>query len=308
MEPGSPARRPAPLPLWAQIASGSTAACLSVVFTNVPEVVKTRLQLDGEGAKHGVQRQYKGVVDAFIRIGRQEGLRGLQAGLGAAFLHQSMMNGARLGCYEPIQNALVEAGATPGSTLTRIAAGALSGGLGATLGSPAYLVKSRLQSQSPFFVAAERHSYTGTFDGLRKIAAAEGIRGLFRGIDGALPRVMTGSAVQLTSYDLCKVCVQLLPRPCLDLPTPWLSGAGTYHGPGPRPPGRHLAALPRGSRVLSHHGNNYQPARRHLDAPLPERRPRDDLHRAHRLPAPDRPQRGMGGAHEGLAAAVPTTG
>lgn len=193
-----------PLPLWAQIFTGSTSACLSVLFTNIPEVVKTRLQLDGEGAKRGAARQYAGVVDAFVRIGRQEGLRGLQAGLSAALLHQTMMNGARLGCYEPIQRALVDAGATPGATVTRVAAGALAGGLGAVLGSPAYLVKSRLQSQSPFFVAKERHTYSGTLDGLRQIASTEGLRGLFRGVDGALPRVMTGSAVQLTSYDLFK--------------------------------------------------------------------------------------------------------
>ena len=193
-----------PLPVWAQVFSGSLSACMSVLFTNVPEVIKTRLQLDGEGAKRGAGRQYSGVIDAFVRIGRQEGLRGLHAGLSAALLHQTMMNGARLGFYEPIQSALVDLGGTPGATLTRIAAGALAGAIGATLGSPAYLVKSRLQSQSPFFVAKERHAYAGTWDGLRQIYAAEGLRGLFRGIDGALPRVMTGSAVQLTSYDLCK--------------------------------------------------------------------------------------------------------
>ena len=44
-------------------------------------------------------------------------------------------------------------------------------------------------------------------DGLRKVYAAEGGRGLFRGLNGALPRVMTGSAVQLSSYDTCKALV-----------------------------------------------------------------------------------------------------
>ena len=41
-------------------------------------------------------------------------------------------------------------------------------------------------------------------DGLRKVYASEGSLGLFRGLNGALPRVMTGSAVQLSSYDTCK--------------------------------------------------------------------------------------------------------
>ena len=57
---------------------------------------------------------------------------------------------------------------------------------------------------SPFFTVKEAHHYSGMVDGLRKIHAAEGLRGLFRGLNGALPRVMTGSAVQLSSYDTCK--------------------------------------------------------------------------------------------------------
>ena len=49
--------------------------------------------------------------------------------------------------------------------------------------------------------ARERHGYTGLGDGLAKVWAREGLRGLFRGLDGAIPRVMVGSAVQLATYD-----------------------------------------------------------------------------------------------------------
>jgi solute carrier family 25 protein 34/35 len=61
---------------------------------------------------------------------------------------------------------------------------------------------------SPFFKVKEAHVYTGLLDGLRKVHAAEGLKGLLRGLDGALPRVMTGSAVQLSSYDTCKAAAQ----------------------------------------------------------------------------------------------------
>lgn len=50
----------------------------------------------------------------------------------------------------------------------------------------------------------ETHQYSGLLDGLRKVHASEGWVGLFRGLNGALPRVMSGSAVQLSSYDTCK--------------------------------------------------------------------------------------------------------
>jgi solute carrier family 25, member 34/35 len=201
----STAERPRRLHPAAQIAAGSLSACLSVLFTNIPEVVKTRLQLDGEGIKAGGARQYSSFADALGKIWRQEGLRGVQAGLSSALLHQTTMNGARLGLFEPIQRALSEY--MPGPISRNVAAGALSGGIGAICGSPFYLVKSRLQAQSPFFVSVEKHGYSGTWDGLRQIYRTEGTRGLFRGIDGALPRVMTGSAIQLTSYDLCKAWI-----------------------------------------------------------------------------------------------------
>jgi solute carrier family 25 protein 34/35 len=160
------------------------------------------MQLDGEG---GRARQYRGIGHAFASVARQEGLAGLQKGLAPALGYQVAMNGCRLGLYDSFQRAIRDATHLPAdSTLLRAAAAALSGAVGATLGSPLFLVKSRLQAQSAHFAAAERHAYAGAWDGLRQIAAKEGVRGLFRGVDGALPRVMVGSATQLASYDKCK--------------------------------------------------------------------------------------------------------
>jgi solute carrier family 25 protein 34/35 len=174
-----------------------------VLFTNPAEVVKTRLQLDGEGG--GRPRQYRGVADALLKIGRQEGLAGLQKGLVPALAYQVAMNGCRLGLYEPMQRMYHAAtGLERDSTLLRVLSGASSGMVGATLGSPLYLVKNRLQASSTHFAAKETHAYSGAIDGLRKIYAAEGVRGLFRGVDGAQPRVMVGSATQLSTYDHCK--------------------------------------------------------------------------------------------------------
>jgi len=222
MAAGEPRR----LTLPASFAASALAASLSCIFTNPfvsharphrhtahplnppppQEVVKTRLQLDGEGALKATHvRQYRGIAHAFSTIARLEGLRGLQAGLVPALCYQTAMNGTRLGLYEPVQRALVAVtGADPASTLMKAAAAAASGAVGATLGSPLYLVKSRLQAQSAFFTVREAHAYRGLWHGLSSVFAAEGARGLFRGLNGALPRVMTGSAVQLSSYDTCK--------------------------------------------------------------------------------------------------------
>lgn len=67
-----------------------------------------------------------------------------------------------------------------------------------------YLAKSRLQAQSNYFHAAEEHHYKNTIDCLKKIYRRGGIIGLFHGVTASLPRVIAGSATQLTTYDKLK--------------------------------------------------------------------------------------------------------
>lgn len=194
------------LTTFGSFATGATAACTAVLATNPMEVVKTRLQLDGEGVRG--QRQYRGIVHALTTIASKEGIQGVQAGLIPALMYQTLMNGARLGLYEPVQRSLVSlTGADPTSITLKAASGALSGAVGATLGSPVYLVKNRLQAASKHFVVRESHQYSGMLDAFSKIWKEGGVRGIFRGLDGALPRVMFGSATQLSSYDTCKSLV-----------------------------------------------------------------------------------------------------
>lgn len=122
------------------------AACGACVFTNPLEVVKTRMQLQGELKAPGTyQRHYRNVFHAFITIGRVDGLAALQKGLAPALLYQFLMNGIRLGTY-----SLAEARGylhTAEGTLSpprSAAAGALAGVMGAYLGSPIYMVRGRV--------------------------------------------------------------------------------------------------------------------------------------------------------------------
>lgn len=115
---------------------GASACCLACVFTNPLEVVKTRLQLQGELQAPGTYpRPYRGFVSSVTAVARADGLWGLQKGLAAGLLYQGLMNGVRFYCY----SLACQAGLTqqPGGTAV---AGAVAGALGAFVGSPAYLV------------------------------------------------------------------------------------------------------------------------------------------------------------------------
>lgn len=65
----------------------SCAASGAVTISNPMEVVKTRLQLQGELQRSGIYvKSYKGFAHAFFVILRLEGIRGIQKGIITAFL------------------------------------------------------------------------------------------------------------------------------------------------------------------------------------------------------------------------------
>ncbi|KAJ3328767.1 Mitochondrial oxaloacetate carrier protein [Blyttiomyces sp. JEL0837] len=203
---------------------GAIAACCAVTFTNPWEVVKTRLQLQGELESKRLQandpahpRLYKGAGQAFVKIFQNEGLRGIQRGLAPAYVYQVLLNGTRLGLYEPlrdlVQHGIDLATGRPGAgktgtlkVVSMVGSGALSGILGACIASPLYLIKTRMQSYSPHLAVGHQHSYVteGTVRALWHVWKFEGLRGLWRGVDAAMLRTGVGSAVQLSSYDGCK--------------------------------------------------------------------------------------------------------
>ena len=118
-----------------------------------------------------------------------------------------VLNGCRLGFYEPVRERLTSAifkDSKVQSLGINIFTGATSGMLGAAAGSPFFLVKTRLQSYSPFLPVGTQHGYRNAVDGFRKIYGAEGVRGLYRGIGAAIVRTGFGSSVQLPTYHFAK--------------------------------------------------------------------------------------------------------
>ncbi|XP_056673520.1 solute carrier family 25 member 35 isoform X2 [Monodelphis domestica] len=183
------------------------AASGACVFTNPLEVVKTRMQLQGElRAPGSYQRHYRNVFHAFFTIGKVDGVAALQKGLAPALVYQFLMNGIRLGIY-----GLVEAKGffldsngnhSPGRSAL---AGGIAGVIGAYLGSPIYMVKTHLQAQSASEIAVgHQYKHQGMFQALSVIARKHGLFGLWRGALGGLPRVIVGSSTQLCTFSSIK--------------------------------------------------------------------------------------------------------
>lgn len=224
--------------------AGAIAACGAVTFTNPIELIKTRMQLQGELAKadKNAPKVYKNPFQAFGVIYKNEGIRGLQKGLIAGYLYQIGLNGCRFGFYEPGRYYLTEIfnpeafkqGQIPQSLGINVGAGFLSGSAGAIIANPLFLVKTRMQSYSAAAatVTANAQStanaeatassvskpatstavgqqtyYKSPIDGIRTIVKNEGFKGLLRGIDAAILRTGAGSSAQLPAYFYAKSLV-----------------------------------------------------------------------------------------------------
>lgn len=122
------------------------------------------------------------------------------------YCYQTMLNGCRLGFYEPIRTTVTTLihNDNRQSLLINVFAGASSGILGAAVGSPFFLVKTRLQAYSPFLPVGTQHKYRNAVDGFKQIHRAEGVRGLYRGVGAAMVRTGFGSSVQLPTYFFAK--------------------------------------------------------------------------------------------------------
>ncbi|KAI0072219.1 mitochondrial carrier [Panus rudis PR-1116 ss-1] len=204
----SPAKpSPKPLSTTEGFILGGIAACVAVTFSNPAEVAKTRLQLQGELAKDGGVKVYKNVFDVFAKTWRNEGVKGIQRGLGPAYCYQILLNGSRLGFYEPFRHALNRTVGLDPSTqmpVTSVIAGAASGAVGAVLGNPLFMVKARMQAYSPALPVGAQHYYRNSFHALSTIYKSQGWRGLVRGVDAAILRTAMGSSVQLPTYNWTK--------------------------------------------------------------------------------------------------------
>ncbi|XP_011300481.1 solute carrier family 25 member 35-like [Fopius arisanus] len=192
-------------PLGVEFGLAASSAVGAVIFTNPLDVVKVRLQLQGELLKRGTYHKlYKNTLHAGYVILKNEGIRGLQSGLTPAFGFQIALNGIRIGSYKFSRTygfTLNNEGQT--DFLRTALVSGIAGCCGAVVGSPFYLVKIRMQSQAAKAIAVgHQHGYGSTSEAFRSLWREGGISGLYQRWYANVPRVFFGSSTQLTMFSL----------------------------------------------------------------------------------------------------------
>ncbi|KAL8477836.1 hypothetical protein ACS0TY_029941 [Phlomoides rotata] len=181
---------------WENAAAGSAAGLATVTFTQPLDVIRTRLQVN-DGRLSNLP-SYKNTLHALITITRTEGLKGLYAGFYPAVLGSTVSWGLYFYFYSKAKQRYLRSREelSPG---LHLAAAAEAGGLVTVCTNPIWLVKTRLQLQTP----QQAHPYSGFHDALRTILKEEGWMTLYKGLGPGLVLV-THAAVQFTAYEELK--------------------------------------------------------------------------------------------------------
>ncbi|KAF7307212.1 tRNA (guanine(37)-N1)-methyltransferase [Mycena indigotica] len=192
---------------WELVAGGTAGGC-QVVFTNPLEIVKIRLQVQGEAAKaEGFAP--KGAV----HIIRQLGVLGLYKGASACLLRDIPFSAIYFPTYGHLKKDLFHEGHNGKelSFLELLASAGIAGMPAAYLTTPADVVKTRLQVEAR---KGQTH-YQGLRDAFVKIYREEGFRALFKGGPARIIRSSPQFAFTLMSYEMFK---KMMPYPWEDKP------------------------------------------------------------------------------------------
>lgn len=179
---------------WENAVAGSIAGLATVTFTHPLDVVRTRFQVN-DGRNPNLPT-YKHTPHALFTIGRSEGIRGLYSGFCPAVLGSTISWGLYFFFYNRAKQRYMKK-KTESNARIHLASAAEAGGMVCLFTNPLWLVKTRLQLQTP---QHNTRAYTGVGDALKTILKDEGWRALYKGLLPGL-FLVTHGAIQFTAYE-----------------------------------------------------------------------------------------------------------
>ncbi|KAG0584348.1 hypothetical protein KC19_3G204800 [Ceratodon purpureus] len=184
-----------------RLGAGFGAGVLEAVVIVTPfEVVKIRLQ-----QQRGLGREllkYKGPVHCATTIVREEGLRGLWAGVSPTILRNGTNQAVMFSVKNAVDQVLWKKHEGDGVTLLpwqSMVSGFLAGFAGPVATGPFDVIKTRLMAQTRG--AGGEVQYRGLFHALTRIYADEGLLALWKGLLPRLMRIPPGQAIMWAVAD-----------------------------------------------------------------------------------------------------------
>jgi len=185
---------------WPLFVYGGLSSCIAELSTFPIDTIKTRLQLQGQTLDSQFKQiKYRGMIDAFYQIYKQEGFLSLYSGISPALIRQSTYGSIKFGTYYTLKRASNEYFQVTEDVTVNFGCAIFAGIISASIANPTDVLKVRLQSDKMAHCLD-----CNVFKCFRYIYIHEGIGSLWKGVVPTSQRAAIIAAVELPIYDYCK--------------------------------------------------------------------------------------------------------
>jgi len=179
--------------LGVRIAAGVTTGTLAILVAQPTDVVKVRMQAAGKN------NQYKGVVDAYLSIARQEGFKsGLYRGTMPNIARNCIINVGETVVYDAAKEYIINSKLMVDGIQCHLASAVVAGITATLVASPVDVVKTR-------FMNSPSGKYRGALHCAISTARSEGFLAFYKGFNASCLRLVSWNIALWLSYEQLKI-------------------------------------------------------------------------------------------------------
>lgn len=180
--------------LHIRILAGMTTGGLAVQFAQPTDVVKVRMQAQGNGK---APKRYKSAVHAYKTIFKQEGIRGLWKGTFPNMSRNAVVNCCELVSYDIIKDKILHYNLMRDNMPCHFVSGFGAGFITTIIASPVDVVKTR-------FMNSKKGAYKGALNCAYRMMRDEGPLSFYKGFWPSFMRLSSWSIVMFVCFEQLK--------------------------------------------------------------------------------------------------------
>ncbi|KAL9239874.1 hypothetical protein vseg_014153 [Gypsophila vaccaria] len=181
------------IPVSPSFIAGACAGVSSTILTYPLELVKTRLTI-----QRGV---YKGIIDAFVKIIREEGPGELYRGLGPSVIGVIPYAATNYFAYDSLRKAYRKFFKQDKiGNIETLLIGSLAGAISSSATFPLEVARKHMQAGA----VSNRQVYKNLLHALACIVEQEGVQGLYRGLGPSCVKLVPAAGISFMCYEACK--------------------------------------------------------------------------------------------------------
>lgn len=181
------------VPIPASLIAGACAGVSSTICTYPLELVKTRLTI-----QRGV---YNGIIDAFVKILREEGPAELYRGLAPSLIGVIPYAATNYFAYDTLRKAYKKVFKQERiRNIETLLIGSLAGAISSSATFPLEVARKHMQVGA----LRNRQVYKNVLHALARILEQEGVQGLYRGLGPSCMKLVPAAGISFMCYEACK--------------------------------------------------------------------------------------------------------